>query len=283
MLTKDILVRLGDLNRRCSPAAVACQPVRDSAPPLLGEERVTDRGTHWLLDRPVSQFWPQSERYLDPQRKRLPGSRVTQPALEHPQLDRLAAAMPRELLLLDLETCGFAGSMVFLIGLLYQQDNQLRLVQLLARNYAEEAAIFHSLWQLLPRRSLLVTFNGKAFDWPVVLDRTILHRLKPGGAASIQAPAENWDHCDLLHHARRKWKTRLPNCRLQTLEWHVCGRSRQGDIPGRLIPEAYHHFVRSGDAGQMQSILHHNALDLVTLFQLSLVLTGRGSAGNAPA
>jgi uncharacterized protein YprB with RNaseH-like and TPR domain len=78
-------------------------------------------------------------------------------------------------------------------------------------------------------------------------------------------------HCDLLHHARRRWGKQLPDCRLQTLERHVCRRRRDEDIPGHEIPAAYHDFVRTGDAWLIRSVLHHNALDLITLLQLAML------------
>ena len=77
-------------------------------------------------------------------------------------------------------------------------------------------------------------------------------------------------HCDVLHHARRLWKDRLPDCRLQTLERFICGRRRRGDIPGRDIPDVYHDYVRTGKSAAVQSVLHHNALDLITLLQLTM-------------
>lgn len=77
-------------------------------------------------------------------------------------------------------------------------------------------------------------------------------------------------HCDILHHARRKWRSRLPNCKLQTLELFLCGRQRTADIAGRDIPAAYHQYVRSKDAWPMRDVLHHNALDLATLLEVSL-------------
>ena len=77
---------------------------------------------------------------------------------------------------------------------------------------------------------------------------------------------------DLLHHSRRRWGRGLPDCKLQTLERHVCGRARTGDIPGRDIPETYHEYVRTGDAWPVRNILHHNALDLITLLQLALCI-----------
>ena len=75
-------------------------------------------------------------------------------------------------------------------------------------------------------------------------------------------------HFDLLHESRRVWKDVLPDCRLQTLERHVCGRFRQADIPSSEVPEAYHEFVRTENAWQIVEVLNHNLLDLVTLADL---------------
>jgi uncharacterized protein YprB with RNaseH-like and TPR domain len=189
---------------------------------------------------------------------------------------------------LDLETCGFAGSMVFLVGAVWQVGQALVVDQLLARDYAEEKAILQTLWQIASRNRVLVTFNGKSFDWPMVHDRSTRHHLghdrrgRPAAAAS--APQESWDkndprpeltHCDLLHHTRRRWKTLLPNCKLQALERFICRRSRRDDFPGAQVPAAYHQFVRSGEAQQVSAILHHNALDLLTLVQVTLALLPR--------
>ncbi len=193
---------------------------------------------------------------------------------------------------LDLETCGFAGSMVFLVGLLHWQHDQLVLSQLWARNYAEEKAILQTMWSLVSDADLLITFNGKSFDWPQVHDRSTLHHLGyrhvPGETPQLpvvndlptsqpestllpnHVRPEPW-HLDLLHHARRRWRKHLPNCRLQTLERYICGRHRVDDLPSSEIPQAYHDYVRSENPRVVRSILHHNALDLITLLQLALV------------
>ncbi|MFV2070103.1 MAG: ribonuclease H-like domain-containing protein [Pirellulales bacterium] len=181
----------------------------------------------------------------------------------------MAAELPHATLLLDLETCGFAGSAIFLIGLVHYVRDRLSVDLLLARNYAEEPAILVTLRAAIASCRCLVTFNGKSFDWPMVRDRSILHRLDPD-----RWPVRN--HCDLLHHARRRWKKVLPNCRLQTLETDVCGRHRTDDLPGSAIPEVYHDYVRSGRTDRLAGILHHNGLDLVTLLDLALRMTRGG-------
>jgi uncharacterized protein YprB with RNaseH-like and TPR domain len=139
---------------------------------------------------------------------------------------------------------------------------------LLARNYAEECAVLASLWQRIDEQSVVVTFNGKSFDWPMVVDRTRRHLLFRG--QRLPTPK----HLDMLHPARRRWKKELPDCKLQTLEQRICGRSRVGDIAGSLIPAAYKDYVRTGFEREMDAILFHNALDLVTLLDLAMRLAG---------
>ena len=73
---------------------------------------------------------------------------------------------------------------------------------------------------------------------------------------------------DLLHEARRIYKKDLPNCKLQTLERHICGRERDDDIPGSEIPAAYNEFVRTGNAHKIRSILMHNLYDIFTMADL---------------
>jgi uncharacterized protein len=180
----------------------------------------------------------------------------------------LVAAMPQRVLMLDLETCGLTGAALFLAGVLREIDTVPTVELLLARNYAEERAVLESLWQTLDGQEVLVTFNGKSFDWPMVLDRSTRYRLE-----AARSPRRLL-HVDMLHHARRRWRRRIPDCRLQTLERHVCRRSRSGDIPGHRIPAAYAEFVRTGFERDMEAILYHNAMDLVTLLDLTLRLAG---------
>jgi uncharacterized protein YprB with RNaseH-like and TPR domain len=244
-------------------------------------------GRHWLLEQELQALWPGGERRIETGQERLAGA-VRDGGPLHGELRELGGRFPDGVIFLDLETCGLAGSMIFLVGLLHRRDRRWVLSQLLARDYGEEKAVLQTFWQFAACKRVLVTFNGKSFDWPMVHDRSTLHHLGSDPRAAVRPcegalapptdrrrltrcdPRPELTHCDLLHHARRRWRKRLPNCRLQTLEQFLCGRRRVDDIPGRDIPQAYHDFVRSGDAWRMRSVLHHNALDLITLLQLSL-------------
>lgn len=161
-----------------------------------------------------------------------------------------------EMVFMDIETTGLAASPLFLIGIMVWSKGDFEVRQFLARDYAEERAVIASFCAAAASRPLLVTFNGKSFDFPYI--RT---RAAATGVPFGLSPA----HVDLLHVGRRFWRRSLPNCKLQTLERHICGRIRHGDIPGSEIPDAYHRYVRSGNAHQIVAILEHNRLDLVTL------------------
>lgn len=180
------------------------------------------------------------------------------------RLCRLGAAADdvslEHLLFLDLETTGLAHCPLFLIGALAWEDGVMMVRQFLARDYGEEAAAIAAFVAYAQTKRVLLTFNGKSFDAPYLRLRAINHR--------VPCPLCHL-HIDLLHESRRIWRLGLPNCKLQTLEQYVCGHPpRLGDIPGALIPDAYHAFVRTGDARQIAQILQHNLLDLVTLAEL---------------
>ncbi len=160
---------------------------------------------------------------------------------------------------LDLETTGFSSTPLFLAGLLCERRGELKAVQLLARDYSEEAALIDMLDSLLCNFRFCITFNGKSFDIPYIRERAKYNKV------DLRACPEQFD---LLHHARRMWKHSLPNCRLVTLEWHILGRRRIGDVPGWEVPCIYHEFVHTKDARKLKDVLRHNLIDVLSMAEL---------------
>lgn len=221
-----------------------------------GREVVNAHGPHWLHHRPMAMD-------LEPLAVSL-----TAPGWTDAEADTITALGnrgPGGLLFLDLETCGFAGTPLFLAGVLRVVNGELRAEQLLARDYGEEASVVAGMVRLFGSRPLLVTFNGKSYDLPFLRDRAVRFGLE------LAEPA---GHLDLLHAARRRWKHTLPDCRLQTLEKALHGRHRAHDVPGAEVPERYHRFVAEGAASDIVPILRHNLLDLETLARLLPRLAG---------
>lgn len=167
-----------------------------------------------------------------------------------------------DILFLDTETTGLAGGTgthVFLVGLGYFDGPVFITKQYFLRDLHEEEALLAALNELLQRFRVLVTFNGKTFDWPLLVARFTLH-----GYRSLPS----LPHLDLLHPARRLWKHRLPNCSLGTLEQAIFGIRRYEDVPGFLIPQLYFDYLRDRNASRLRPVFAHNRRDVATMAQL---------------
>lgn len=152
---------------------------------------------------------------------------------------------------------------LFLAGAIFEHEGSVTALQLLARDYSEERALIGILDELLSGFEICITFNGKSFDIPYIKERAKYHRIP------LIASQEQFD---LLHVARRRWKHRLPNCRLVTLEWHILGRRRIGDVPGSEVPCIYHEFVHTKDARRLRNVLRHNLVDILSMAELFINL-----------
>jgi uncharacterized protein YprB with RNaseH-like and TPR domain len=170
---------------------------------------------------------------------------------------------PHRAALLDIETGGFSGFPVFLIGVVPLDTWPLCVVQFLARDYPEEEGILRALATLCAARDTWITFNGKSFDEPFLRDRATRHH--------VPLPPPRL-HVDLLHLARRTWGGRVTNCRLTTLEQEVLGHTRVGDVPSSDVPDLFQHFMRTGNAAPLRPVLEHNRRDLVSCVELLLRL-----------
>jgi uncharacterized protein len=167
-------------------------------------------------------------------------------------------------LFLDTETTGLmggTGTYPFLVGLAWWESGGLEVEQLFMREYSEERSLLAALAERLEERPVLVTFNGKSFDWPLLETR---YRM-----ARIMAPPAPRAHLDFLHPARNLWRRRLGSVRLSQLERHVLGWDRGHDLVSALTPGIYLDFVRYGRGDPLVSVFHHNQMDLRGLAGLS--------------
>jgi uncharacterized protein YprB with RNaseH-like and TPR domain len=178
---------------------------------------------------------------------------------------------PERMVLLDIETAGLsANTYVFLIGMMFLEGNDFVVEQAFARDYEEEAGVLHHVHDTLSRFETVVTYNGASFDLPFIRTRMAVHRI---------APLRPLGSVDLLHTARRVFKDILPNRRLVTVEQHLRRKTREGDIPGRLIPQAWHDYVQSGDGRAMEAVLYHNRMDIFTMAVILNRLSERENTG----
>jgi len=175
---------------------------------------------------------------------------------------RAALEDPAKWLFLDTETTGLAGgtgTYPFLVGVGWWDAGGLQVEQFFMRDFAEEHSLLHELAARLGERPVLLTFNGKSFDWPLLENRFTMTRAIP--APKLAA------HLDLLHPARALWKLRLGSVRLIQLERHVLdaprlGWHREDDIASSLIPQYYFDYLRGGSCEPLVGVVRHNQMDL---------------------
>jgi len=172
----------------------------------------------------------------------------------------IAQVPPHEWAFLDTETTGLSGgtgTCAFLIGVGHITAEGFRVRQFFMRDYGEEASQLDALTRFLKPFRVLITYNGRTFDQPLLETRYRMNRAKP--------PFTRMEHLDLLVGARRLWKLRFESCRLVDLEDQVLGVARQGDVPGALIPYVYFEYLRTQEIARLVPVFHHNSIDILTL------------------
>jgi uncharacterized protein len=171
---------------------------------------------------------------------------------------------PEQWLFLDAETTGLAGgsgTYAFLVGIAWWEDGGLEIEQFFLREYSEERSMLLALRERIAERPVLVTFNGKSFDWPLLETR---YRM----SQKVLAPSPR-AHLDFLHPARSLWRLRLGSVRLSELETHVLGWDRGADLLSGQIPQIYFDYLRGGPPERLVPVLNHNQMDLRGLAALS--------------
>jgi tetratricopeptide (TPR) repeat protein len=151
-----------------------------------------------------------------------------------------------------------------LVGLGSWGDSGFTVEQYFMRDFHEERALLLELRERLDRVQVLVTFNGKSFDLPLLESRFVLARLS--------WPLSQVPHLDLLHPARRLWKLRLGDCSLANLEKRILAMERETDVPGYLIPQLYFNYTRTKNPKGLKEIFEHNRQDIETLAALTALV-----------
>lgn len=218
---------------------------------LDGEKRINRFGSHIVVRNRFPQPLPEE---LDDRALRLLAPHFVEELRD-----------PAQWLFLDTETTGLAGgtgTYAFMVGLAWWEEDRFVTEQYFMRNHGEEPSMLSGLLERFSRRAVLVTYNGRSFDWPLLQTRFQMCRLGPAPAPSA--------HLDFLHPARQLWRLCFPSVALEQLERHVLRLERGGDIPSEAIPQRYFDFIRGGPPEPVVEIFHHNLMDLRGLAFLAL-------------
>lgn len=170
-----------------------------------------------------------------------------------------------QFLFLDLETTGLgsgAGNIPFMVGLAYWREETFIVEQALIRHPAEERAMLAYLHRLCAHYTHLISYNGKSFDWPLMISRFVINGMRE----------KMWEplHIDFLHPARSLWRNTLESCRLSHIEEMRLGITRIDDVPGSQAPTLYFEFLTNGNPDIISGVFQHNEVDMLSLVTLSI-------------
>ncbi len=174
----------------------------------------------------------------------------------------------QETLAMDTETSGLSAnsaSFVFMIGMGHFIEDQYVVEQLILPDLTYEKAFLYQIETIFARYPILLTYNGKSFDIPMIRGRCNFHMI-PDFCSENQ-------HVDLLPIARKFWNKSLPNCRLSTMEKEVLKIQRDDqEVPGFMAPELYRDFLNTSDGSVLIGIAYHNEIDVLSLSAFLLLL-----------
>ena len=166
-------------------------------------------------------------------------------------------------LFFDLETTGLGtgtGNIPFMVGIAYFKHNTYIVEQAVIRHVAEERALLAYFHRLSTQYRYLVTYNGKTFDWPLLVNRFVLNGMRE----ALWQP----EHIDLLHPSRFIWRNTLESCKLSYIEEARLGITRLDDLPGAEAPDRYFKYLSDFNPEHLIPVFTHNELDMLTLVSL---------------
>jgi uncharacterized protein len=228
-------------------------PAREKTLKKQGYKTIEDLENHLLWRKPARDFMKiinknDVEQIQKKLWQRFPKS--------HPSQHYLAGfCQDHDFAIVDIETLGLSERPIILLGIAKPTKTQVCTSQFLLRDIQDEpGAIWALISQLEPNLSL-ITYNGRGFDIPYIRQRLAYY--------GLDAPMDNL-HFDLLHFTRRALRSKLSDCKLETVEKYL-GIKRDINIPGALVPHFYDTYLRTKNPGPLVAIVEHNRQDLLTL------------------
>ena len=183
---------------------------------------------------------------------------------EDPSLPGISSIPFGQFLFIDTETTGLAGgagTYVFLIGAAKYSNDKFQFAQFFLQDPADEPAQLSALENFASSAKVIISYNGKSFDLPRLKNRFKYHGWPP--------PFEDVYHLDLLHIARRLWKSHLPSCSLGDIEHHLLGVNRSSlDVPGWQVASLFFDYLQTRDPDPLKAVFYHNEIDVISLISL---------------
>lgn len=162
---------------------------------------------------------------------------------------------PEEMLFLDLETTSLsmgAGNFPFLTGIGWFEGSLFIVSQYLITSPPQEVEVLKILLDHWNRSRVIVTYNGKTFDVPLLKGRFSIYRL---------GEPDEKKHYDLYQLVRGMVKPAT----LHNAERVLLGIERNEEFEGSDIPSIYFSYINTGDLEVLKPVLERNLQDILSL------------------
>jgi uncharacterized protein YprB with RNaseH-like and TPR domain len=262
-------MRLVEKLRRIAAPAAELPPVGRRAC-LPGERVQGEEGPHWVRRLEVPLDFAHGRLRLRDVRAAAPRGLAGVARDE-----RLQVFDPLRAVFFDTETTslgGGVGTYVFLLGAGWFEEDAFVVEQYFLSEVTEERAFLAAINRRFAKFEFAVSFHGKGFDAPRLIDRLTFHRME------LELPAV---HLDLCLVGRSLYRGAFPDCRLQTFERELVGFLRPDDLPGAECPRAYFSYLQ-GDPSLVTRVFEHNLHDVLTLPAVAACFTREVAAPAHP-
>ncbi len=176
-------------------------------------------------------------------------------------------ANPEDILFVDIETTGLspASSYIYMIGMAYISNNNLRYEALFAESAADEEEVIKSFMSILSDHKMIIHFNGNRFDLPFIAQRA--------KAFGLSADFEHYEGIDLYKRISAfKHILGLSNCKQKTIEAFL-GIDREDEYTGGELIHVYREYTETHNEELYKLLSTHNREDIIGMIRILPMLS----------
>lgn len=167
---------------------------------------------------------------------------------------------------LDIETTGLSRiyNSIYLVGILYFENNRWKLTQILADSLMEENSLLNELMEFISPYNEIITYNGDSFDIPFINERAKKYTLP-----EIISKEYSTDLYRIVKN--NKHILNLDNLKLKSLERYL-GIYREDIYTGKECIGFYLDYTKTKNINQAAKVLKHNFDDLYYMLDIMKIL-----------
>lgn len=167
----------------------------------------------------------------------------------------------------DIETTGFGRekNFIYLIGVVYKEDNVYKTVQWFNDDGVSEKSIIRQFVDFVSDFQIVINYNGTSFDLPFVYERAKKH-----GINFDTETVQSFDLYKIVSKCRKFLSLNDLKQKSVELFLHI---DRTDKYDGGTLINVYYDFLKNNDAKSCGLVLLHNFDDICNLVKITDILS----------